>query len=118
MSRSLACAALLAFAGCWLGDAAPQVTDGSSDAAFERTMAASRQQLGPKDRIKFETALTEYRAQMFARADTRQDYQRRVRQGMHGLTAQAIVAEFDRNTEQLGNEAADAIFDAKRALTK
>jgi hypothetical protein len=108
--------ASLSLASCGPGQDEVTVIDGSSAEAFERTLGEARGDLNPKDRIKFETALTEFRAQMFAKADTRQEYQRLVREGMDGLTAPRIVAKFDENLKQAGNDAADAIFDAKRAL--
>jgi hypothetical protein len=114
--RRITLAAALFVAAC-SGAAAPTVIDGSSAEAFDRTLAAAKRDLGPKDRLKFEAALTEYRAQVFARADTRQEYQRMLREGMDGLTAPAVVAQFDRDVARVGNDAADAIFDAKRALS-
>ena len=116
MPRFVSILAFALLAACGPGEDGPTVIDGSSAEAFEQTLKEARSELGPKDRVKFEAALTEFRAQMFARADTRQDYQRLVREGMDGLTAQRIVTEFDRNVDKLGNDAADAIFDAKRAV--
>ncbi|WP_126174209.1 hypothetical protein [Altericroceibacterium xinjiangense] len=103
-------------AGCATVSTGPAVIDGSTAAAFEQTLGKARDDLSLKDRLKFEAALTEFRAQMFARADNRQEYQELVRQGLSGLTAPAIVEEFDRNTRKLGTDAADAIFNLKRAL--
>ena len=90
--------------------------DGSSQAAYEQTLDAAKKDLGPKDRLKFEAALTEFKAQMFAKADTRQEYQRLVREGMDGLTGPGIVAQFNKDVTRIGGKAADAAFDAKRAL--
>ena len=106
----------LALAGCGFGSDGPQVIDGSSDQAFEQTLAKARQDLGPRDRLKFEAALTEFRGQMFAKADDREEYRRLVREGLNGLTAPRIVTKFDQNAKKLGDDAADAVFDAKRAL--
>ena len=106
----------LMLVSCGFGNDAPAVIDGSSAEAFDRTLAEARSDLGPQDRLKFEAALTEFRAQTFAKADDRQEYQRLVRQGMNGLTAPAIVAKFDENAKKAGNDAADAIFEAKRAI--
>jgi hypothetical protein len=113
----LALVATSLLAGCGFGSDGPAVIDGSSAEAFEASLREARGELGPQERIKFEAALTEYRAQMFARADNRQEYQQLVRQGLDGLTAPGIVEQFDQNTEKLGNDAADAIFEAKRAIT-
>lgn len=114
--NSLVLAGSLLTGACGMGSDGPRAIDGSSQDTYESTMAAARRDLGPQDRVKFEAALTEFKAQMFAKAENRLDYNRLVREGMDGLTGPAIVAEFDRNTEKLGNDAADAIFDAKRAL--
>jgi hypothetical protein len=101
--------------GC--GDAdGPTVIDGSSQAAYEASLAEARGDVGPSDRIKLEAAISEHRARMFAKADDRQEYQRLVREGMDGLTAPAIVAQFDEDVTRVKGQAADAVFDAKRAL--
>jgi hypothetical protein len=102
---------------CGTGASGPTVIDGSSAEAFNRTLSAAKGDVGPRDRLKLEAALTEYKAQVFAQADTRQDYQRKLREGMDGLTAPAIVAQFDRDVDRVGGQAADAIFDAKRTLS-
>lgn len=107
---------LAALAGCGFGSGEPTVIDGSSPEAFRETLAAARADLGPRERLKFEAAYSEYRAQTFAEADNRHHYERLVREGMDGLTAPKIVAKFDENVKQAGDDAADAIFDAKRAL--
>lgn len=106
----------LATAACGSGDEGPTVIDGSSQQAYDQSLAEAKRDLGPKERLKFEAALTEFKAHMFAKADTRQDYQRLVRQGMDGLTAPAIVRQFDKDLDRVGGKAADAVFDAKRAL--
>lgn len=108
----------LLIAGCGLfGNDGPTVIDGSSADAFEQSLAAARGDLGPADRLKFEAALTEYRAQMFAKADNRQEYQQLVREGMDGLTGPMIVAQFNKDVDRVNEGAADAIFDAKRAVS-
>lgn len=117
MHRALVLAGTLILAGCGFGSDGPAVIDGSSAETFEASLKEARSELGPQDRIKFEAALTEYRAQMFARADDRQQYQQLVRQGLDGLTAPGIVEQFDKNTKKLGDDAADAIFDAKRVIS-
>lgn len=117
MRLSLPLLALLLLGGCGLfGADDPVVIDGSSQAAFDRTLSEAKAQLGPGDRLKLEAALAEFRAQMFAKADDRQEYKRLIREGMDGLTAQRIVSEFNRNVDKVGTGAADALFEAKRAI--
>jgi len=115
MSRTPFLLAMLLLSGCGGADA-PTVIDGSSQEAYERTLGEAKGELGPQDRLKFEAALAEFRAQMFAKADDRQEYKRLVREGMDGLTAPRIVSEFNRNVDKVGKGAADALFDAKRAI--
>jgi hypothetical protein len=115
MPRVLALLPLLLVAACG-GNDAPTVIDGSSQESYERTLSEAKGELGPQDRLKFEAALAEFRAQMFAKADDRQEYKRMVREGMDGLTAPRIVTEFNRNVDKIGKGAADALFDAKRAV--
>jgi hypothetical protein len=117
MLRTLPLLALLVLGGCGLfGSDDPVVIDGSSQAAFDRTLGEAKAQLGPGDRLKLEAALAEYRAQTFAQADDRQEYKRLIREGMDGLTAQRIVSEFNHNVDKAGTGAADALFEAKRAI--
>lgn len=118
MLRLTAALAFLTLAACGGAPQAPTVIDGSSPETYERTLAEAKRELGPKDRLKFEAALAEFRAQMFAKANDRQEHGRLVREGMDGLNAPLIVAEFDRNVDKASNDAADAIFDAKRAITR
>ncbi|SFR77481.1 hypothetical protein [Sphingomonas jatrophae] len=113
-SWTMVAAALLA-AGCGGADD-PVVIDGSSQEAFEQTLAAAKRDVGPSDRLKVEAALAEYRARIFAKADNRQEFQRLYRAGLDGLTVPAIAAQFDKDVDRVGGKAADAIFDAKRAL--
>jgi hypothetical protein len=94
----------------------PTVIDGSSQAAYEATLKEARGDVGPRDRIKLEAAISEHQTRMFAKADDRQEYQKLVREGMDGLTAPAIVAQFDQDVSRVKGQAADAVFDAKRAL--
>ena len=117
MKRSLLPIMLAFVAGCGLGQQEPAIIDGSSAEAFNRSLADARRDLSPQDRLKFEAALVEFRAQMFAKADNRQEYQQLVRQGMDGLSGPAIVAKFDENANKAENDAADAIFAAKRAIS-
>lgn len=104
-------------AGCG-GDNGPTVIDGSSQEAYESSLREAKKDIGPAQRIKLEAAIREHQARMFAKADDRQEYQRLVREGMNGLTAPGIVAQFDKDVNRVKGEAADAIFDAKRALGK
>jgi hypothetical protein len=106
----------LSVAACGSNDDSPTVIDGSSQQAYEQSLSAAKRDLGPKDRLKFEAALTEFKAHMFAKAGTRQEYGRLVRQGMDGLTAPAIVEQFNKDVDRVSGKAADAVFDAKRAL--
>lgn len=111
-STLVACAVLGA---CGRSDQ-PTVIDGSSQSAFEDTLSQARRDVGPSDRLKLEAAIREHEARMFAKADNRQEYQKLVRQGMDGLTAPGIVKQFDKDVVRVKGQAADAIFDAKRAL--
>jgi hypothetical protein len=118
-SRKLLSIALpLLCSACSLGSDEPTIIDGSSKARFDSTLSAAKGDLNPKERVKLELALGEFKARMFAKADNRQEYDRLVRRGLDGLTAPAIVAKFDENATQLRGDAADAVFDAKRALAK
>jgi len=94
----------------------PTVIDGSSQSAFETSLKHARADVGPRDRIKLEAAIHEHQARMFAKADNRQEYERLVREGMDGLTAPGIVAQFDKDVQRVKGQTADAVFDAKRAL--
>ena len=102
-------------AGCGGADA-PTVIDGSSQAAYEASLREAKKDVAPGDRIKLAAAIREHEARMFAKADNRQEYQKLVRQGMDGLTAPGIVAQFDKDVVRVKGQAADAVFDAKRAL--
>ncbi|MDB5685218.1 MAG: hypothetical protein JWM75_2916 [Sphingomonas bacterium] len=117
MRRLFPLAACIALAACSFGQDEPTVIDGSSQATFDETLGAARRELGPNDRVKFEAALTEFRAQMFAKADSRAEYQRLIREGMDGLTAPRIVSEFNKNVKKIGSDAADGLFEVKRAIT-
>ena len=114
--RRLAPALLLALSACGFGADAPTVIDGSSAEAFARTVADARAELGPRDRLKFEAALTAARGKQFAAASDRVEYQRRIRQALDGQTAPEIVAGVDRWSAKAGTDAADALFEAKRQV--
>lgn len=111
----LLCACFVVSA-CSFGSDEPTVIDGSSAEAFDRTLGSAKADLGPKDRLKFEAALSEFKARTFAKADSRQEYNRQLRRGLDGLTAPRIVAQFNRDVDRVGGQAADAVFDAKRVL--
>lgn len=115
MRLSAVVTACMLVIACSDGDG-PTVIDGSTQAAYEASLAEARGDVGPSDRIKLEAAISEHRARMFAKADNRQEYQRLVREGMDGLTAPAIVAQFDEDVTRVKGQAADAVFDAKRAM--
>jgi hypothetical protein len=117
MVKLLPMVAIALLGACSFGGDEPTVIDGSSAEAFEQTLREAKRELGPKDRIKFETALAEFRAQMFAKAGTRQEYQRLVRKGMDGLTAPLIVSKFNSNVDKAGRDVADTVFSVKRAIT-
>ena len=102
---------------CGVGASAPTIIDGSSATTFDQTLRAAKADLGPKDRLKFEAALSEFKARTFAKADSRQEYQQLLRKGLNGLTAPRIVDQFNRDIDRVGGQAADALFEAKRALS-
>ena len=114
--RRLALGGALLLAACGLGQSEPTVIDGSSPEAFKRTVAEARRELGPRDRLKFEAALTALRGRQFAAASDRLEYNRRIREALDGQTAPEIVAGVDSWTERAGTDAADALFEAKRKV--
>lgn len=101
---------------CGLSASEPTVIDGSSAEAFDRTVADARSELGPRDRLKFEAALTALRGRQFAAASDRVEYQRRIRAALDGQTAPQIVAGVDGWTAKAGTDAADAVFEVKRQV--
>ena len=116
--RRLAVAGALLMSACGMPQSEPTVIDGSSAEAFDRTVAAARGELGPRDRLKFEAALTAVRGRQFAAAADRKEYQLRIRESLDGQTAPDIVAGVDKWTKRAGDDAADAVFEAKRGLQK
>jgi hypothetical protein len=116
MRSILLLGACLMVCACGYGSKEPTVIDGANAETFSRTLSAAKADLGPKDRLKFEAALSEFKARTFAKADTRADYQRMLRKGLDGLTAPRVVSQFDRDVDRVGGQAADAVFEAKRAL--
>lgn len=103
---------------CGVGASAPTVMDGSSAATFDQTLIAAKADLCPKDRLKFEAALSDFKARTFAKANFRQKYQELLRKGLSGLTAPHVVEQFNRDVDRVGGQAADAVFEAKRALSR
>jgi hypothetical protein len=101
---------------CGYGSDGPTVIDESSAEALSRTLSAAEADLGPKDRLKFEAALSEFKARTFAKVDFRLEYQRMLREGLVGLTAPRVVDQFNRDVDRVGGQGADAVFDAKRVL--
>ena len=79
-------------------------------------MKEARGELGPRDRLKFEAALTALRGRQFAKAGDRVEYGRRIRAALDGQTAPEIVAGVDSWTARAGTDAADAVFEAKRKV--
>ncbi len=110
--------ACLLVSACGVGASAPTVIDGSNAATFDQTLRAAKADLGPKDRLKFEAALSEFKARTFAKANSRQEYPRLLRKGLDGLTAPRVVDQFNRDVDRVGGQAADAVFEAKRALNR
>jgi Tfp pilus assembly protein PilP len=117
MRPVLILAACLALSGCGFGADGPTVIDGSTPEAFSQTLAAAKRDLGPRDRLKFEAALAEYKARTFAKADSREEFNARYREGLDGLTAPRVVAQFNKDVDRLGGKAADTAFDVKRTIT-
>ena len=110
---------LLLLGGCGLLDRdGPTPIDGSSPETFEASMEAARYELGPRDRLKFEAAIRAAQAKQFARSETRQEMEARLRRALHGKTAPEIVAKVDRDMAKAGDQAADAVFDVKREVKK
>lgn len=106
----------LFISACSIGSDDATVIDGSTPEAFRRTLGEAEADLGPKDRLKFAAALSEFKARTFAKADSRQEYNRLLRKGLNGLTAPRIVNQFDQDVDRVGGQAADAVFRAKRVL--
>ena len=116
--RIAALLAILALPACDLlgGASEPTVIDGSTPEAFARTVGEARGELGPRDRLKFEAALTAMRGRQFAAANDKVEFDRRMRRALDGQTAPQIVAGVDQWTERFGDKAVDGAFDVKREL--
>jgi len=87
MTRLPAALFLLIASAC--SEKAPTVVDGSSPAAFERTIAAARRDLPDADRLVFDRAINTVGGRRFANRDT--DALARVT--FDGMTAADIVAD-------------------------
>lgn len=113
-ARSVALAFALLLAAC--GGEAPTVIDGSSPDRFRLTMAAARAELGPGDRASFEAALKLVQASAFAKADSRDEMEARVRRKLDGKTAEAVIADFKAKRTQAADSVIDGAFELKRRL--
>lgn len=93
--RSAAPLLALAFAaGC--GQSAPTVIDGSSELAFERSVAVARNDLPYADRLAFDEAIRTVDGRRYARRDPA----RLARATFNGMTAAEVVA--DQHSRQAG----------------
>lgn len=108
--------ALLLLAACRAGE--PAVIDGSSPGAFEASMADVRSGLGASERMKFEAAVKLVQASAFAKADTREAMQARVRRKLDGRTAAEVIADYERKKADAAEAAIDQVFDLKRQIAK
>ena len=112
--RSVALAFALLLAAC--GGGAPTVIDGSSPDRFRQTMADARAELGPGDRASFEAAVKLVQAGAFAKADSRDEMEARVRRKLDGKTAAAVIADFNDKRTKAANSVIDGAFELKRRL--
>ena len=108
---ALAFALLLAACG-----GAPTVIDGSSPDRFRQTMAEARAELGPGDRASFEAAVTLLKASAFAKADSRDEMEARIRRRLDGKTAEAVIADFKAKRTKAADTVIDGAFELKRRL--
>ena len=81
--------AFLAMAALTACEKAPTVIDGSSDAAFETSVAAARRDLPYGDRLAFDAAMKRPPGQRYGR-DISSDV---LRQAYTGMTAADVVAD-------------------------
>ena len=119
-SRAAALLAIFALPACdvlGLGGAnEPTVIDGSTPETFRASVEEARAELGPRDRLKFEAALTALRGRQFAAANDRAEFDRRVRAALDGQTAPQIVAGVDQWSRRFGDGAVNGAFEVKREL--
>lgn len=108
--------ALLLLAACRSGE--PAVIDGSSPEAFETSMADVRAGLSPAERMKFEAAVKLVQVSAFAKADTREAMQARVRRKLDRRTAAEVIADYERKKADATDTAIDRVFDLKRQISK
>ena len=112
----IAVVALLLLAACRAGE--PAVIDGSSPEAFEASMADVRSGLAASERMKFEAAVKLVQASAFAKADTREAMQARIRRKLDGRTAAEVIADYERKKADATDAAIDQVFDLKRKITE
>ena len=86
--RPMLAAALLATAGA-CSDREPVVIDGSSEAAFEQTVAQARRDIPDADRLAFDRAIRGIRGRSFSTKDA--DALARVT--FNGMTGADVVAD-------------------------
>ena len=86
MRPGIALTALL-LAGC--GQAEPTVIDGSSEQAFERTVAQARRDIPDADRLDFDRAVKSVGGRMHSERDTDQ----LARVTFNGMTGAEVVAD-------------------------
>jgi hypothetical protein len=79
-------------------------------------MTDLRGSLAPLRRAKFEAALKLIEAEVFAEASDRQDYQRKLRDRLDGMSADDVIAHGVGQRDEAGRRLADGVFDAKRQL--
>jgi hypothetical protein len=114
--RSLVSAALLlAVAAC--GSAEPEARiDGASFGQYQASLDVMREQTRGPDAFRFEAAFRLIQADVFRQAKDREEFNRLMRERLNGKNAADIIAMGDGLKDGLGNRAADAAFEAKKAL--
>lgn len=112
--RRVVIAFALLVAAC--GGGAPTIIDGSSPDRFRQTMAAVRSELTPGDRASFEAAVKLVQAGAFAKADSRDEMEARVRRKLDGKTAEAVIADFEAKRTKAAESVIDRAFELKRRL--
>lgn len=112
--RRVVLAFALLVAAC--GGGAPTIIDGSSPDRFSQTMAAARSELTPGDRASFEAAVKLVQASAFAKADSRDEMEARVRRKLDGKTAATVIADFEAKRTKAAESVIDGAFELKRRL--